>query len=142
MIANLPVTSDEEASATPECVICLEQFSLNGDPVVKLSESIFNETVIKTCKCACDIHADCAIRWVDMTRKCPICRTWLVINLNVGDHLVIFAPQQNQIELNRFGACKQVIIKCAQCLLCICVFAHLHLIAYVFIFVCFTSFFS
>ena len=144
MIANLPVLSDDdvatEETAVSECVICLEQFSLDGDPVVKLSESIFNETVIKTCKCACDIHACCAIKWVDMTRKCPICRTWFVINLNAGDHLVIFAPQQNQIEINRFSACKRFLIKCGQMIFCIVVFAHLHLIAYVFIFVFFTSF--
>lgn len=121
-----------------ECVICLENVSLRGEPVVKLNASMFNDTVIKTCKCACDIHASCAIKWVDMTQKCPICRTLCVIDLNAGNHMVIFTPQR--MELTRFGACKRFIIKCGQVFLCIILFANLHLIAYVFIFAFFTSF--
>ena len=121
-----------------ECVICLENVSLCGEPVVKLNESMFNDTVIKTCKCACDIHTSCAVKWVDMTQKCPICRTWCVINLNAGDRMVIFTP--HQMEFNRFGACKRFIIKCGQVFVYIIVFIHVHLIAYIFIFAFFTSF--
>ena len=121
-----------------ECVICLEDAPLCGEPVVKLSESLFNETVIKTCKCSCDIHAICAKKWVDMTHKCPICRTWCVVNLNEGGHMVIFAPQH--MEINRFGTCKRFLIKCSQVLLCVIVFAHMHLILYVFIFSFFATF--
>ena len=138
-IKGAGITRDKaEEMELPECVICLEQFSLNGEPVVKLNEIVFNETVIKTCKCACDIHASCAIMWVDKTRKCPICRTWCVISLNTGDHMVIFTP--HQIEITRFGACRLFITKCSQVFLCIVVFAHMHLILYVFIFSFFASF--
>jgi len=76
-----------------ECIICLEHISIDGEHVVKLSETLFDETVIKTCECACDIHATCAIKWVKMTKKCPICRTRCVIDLNADGQLVIFTPQ-------------------------------------------------
>jgi hypothetical protein len=82
-----------------ECVICLERVSLDGEHVVKLSELLFDETVIKTCECACDVHANCAIKWVNITGKCPICRTRCVIDLNADSQLyadsqlVIFNPQ-------------------------------------------------
>lgn len=76
-----------------ECVICLERVSLDGERVVKLSEKLFDETVIKTCECACDIHASCAIKWVNITKKCPICRTFCVIDLRASEQLVIFNPR-------------------------------------------------
>ena len=76
-----------------ECVICLERVSLDGEHVVKLSETLFDETVIKTCECACDIHASCAIKWVNITKKCPICRTFCVIDLRASEQFVIFNPR-------------------------------------------------
>jgi len=82
-----------------ECIICLEHISIDGERLVKLSETLFDETVIKTCQCACDVHANCAIKWMKMTNRCPICRTFCVINLNADGQpyadgqLVIFNPQ-------------------------------------------------
>lgn len=75
-----------------ECIVCLEHISIDGEHVVKLSETLFDETVIKTCECACDIHATCAIKWVKMTNRCPICRTFCVIDLNESGQVVIFTP--------------------------------------------------
>jgi hypothetical protein len=113
-----------------ECVICLEHISIDGEPVVKLHESLFNETVVKTCSCACDVHASCAIKWVNMTRKCPICRTWCVIDLTTGAHVVIFNPYVPPVRTNW---CNQFAWKCLQVFLFVALFIHSHSIIYVLI---------
>jgi len=62
------------------CVICLDDSQLIRP--IKLDVAIHELQFNKSCKCLCDVHVKCVKEWLNVSHKCPICRTSLGERVN------------------------------------------------------------
>ena len=88
-------------SSDSECFICNEQ---HPEPAMNLLDYEIN----RQCRCSARLHARCYLRWLSLSKTCPVCRkpilenylnsNRIVINPNVSEnHTIDVLPNYNRI---------------------------------------------
>lgn len=68
------------------CIICLEPTATNN-PICKLKILIPAYFYYKSCQCDGLFHSDCLLKWIYISKSCPICRTVIKINIHINENL-------------------------------------------------------
>ena len=114
------------------CIICLDDRAVERP--LKLFDAIYQLNFFTICSCSCDVHKTCMKSWMNVSPKCPICRTLLkkydfndAIQHWIKPPLPLFINRRGR-DINRENAKKIVMI-----MLTIPVYLGMHLfIFYVF----------
>jgi hypothetical protein len=71
---NIKIHKEEDT-----CIICLETTATNN-PICKLKILIPAHFYYKSCHCDGLFHSDCLLKWIYVSKSCPICRIAIETN--------------------------------------------------------------
>jgi len=64
-----------------QCMICLEACT-DSEKVIKMARLLRSLFFVQPCSCNGYFHFDCLLKWLHVTRSCPICRSLINIKVN------------------------------------------------------------
>lgn len=81
----------EKCEKNDVCIICLDDRT--AERPLKLFDAIHQLKFFTRCSCSCDVHKICMKEWINVSPKCPICRTMLIkYNGNDVFHYLLNPP--------------------------------------------------
>jgi hypothetical protein len=68
------------------CLICLESSTTNNN-ICKMKLLLSSYFYYQSCHCDGLFHYDCLLKWIFLSKSCPICRSVIETNTDINDDL-------------------------------------------------------
>ena len=80
------------------CLFCLEP-AQETDKLFRMKDVLL---VNSTCECNGNLHMNCLINWINVSKTCPICRIVLTINLEILQQVDTFHSSALTVKFSLF----------------------------------------
>jgi hypothetical protein len=90
---------NENKNKNDLCLICWDP-SITNNNLIKMKSTLSYLLFYKDCSCNGIFHYNCLLKWINVTKSCPICRKPIVNENDINNENVV--PLNNKSQIFRF----------------------------------------